>query len=163
MCLTLKHTYLLHFLPGSVDLLLFQAESTEDQFHFYLQRVNNRLEGYKECFDWLLSEEEFHGDSDWLECMRNHAVEISEAQHALKIIDIIYMQRQSLCADNTSSDVVYKELKEVSQMVNNIVVEYEISAFAQTPKFSINSPAKCFSPDILHDPSTTEFSSVDGT
>lgn len=98
---------------GSVDLLLFQAESTEDQFHFYLQRVNNRLEGYKECFDWLLSTEEFHGDSDWLECMRNHAVEISEAQHALKMIDIIYMQRQSLCADNTCSDVVYKELKEI--------------------------------------------------
>lgn len=103
-----------HFLSGSVDLLLFQAESTEEQFRFYLERVNNRLEGYKECFDWLLSTEEFHGESDWLECMRNHAVEISDVQHALKMIDIIYMQRQCLCADDMCSDVVYREMKEVN-------------------------------------------------
>ena len=97
-----------------MDLLLFQAETTEEQFRFYLQRVNGRLEGYKECFDWLLSAEEFHGESDWLDCMRNHAVEISDVQYALKMIDIIYMQRQCLCADDMSSDKVYRDIKEVN-------------------------------------------------
>ncbi|KAL9988358.1 hypothetical protein ACROYT_G002795 [Oculina patagonica] len=98
---------------GSVDLLLFQPETSEEQFHFYLQRVNGRLEGYKECFDWLLSAEEFHGASDWLECMKNHAVEISDIQHALKMIDIIYMQRQCLCSDDKPSDAVYRDIKEI--------------------------------------------------
>lgn len=106
-----------HLISGSVDLLLFQPETTEEQFHFYLQIVDGRLEDYKECFDWLLSAEEFHRESDWLECMRNHAVEISDVQHALKMIDIIYMQRQFLCADDKSSDTVYREMKEVNYVL----------------------------------------------
>ena len=97
----------------SVDLLLFQPETTEEQFHFYLQRVNGRLEGHKECFDWLLGAEEFHREFDWLECMRNHAVQISDIQQALKMIDIIFMQRQLLCSHDESSDVVYRDMKEV--------------------------------------------------
>ncbi|KAJ7339443.1 hypothetical protein OS493_005841 [Desmophyllum pertusum] len=80
----------------------FKQKLQRNSFRFYLQRVNGRLEGYKECFDWLLSAEEFHGESDWLDCMRNHAVEISDVQHALKMIDIIYMQRQCLCTDDMS-------------------------------------------------------------
>lgn len=95
-------------------MLLFQPETTGEQFHFYLQRVDGRLEGYKECFDWLLSAEEFHGTSDWLECMKNHAAEITDIQQALKMIDIIYMQRQCLCSDDKSSDKVYRDIKEVS-------------------------------------------------
>ena len=97
-----------------MDLLLFQPERTEEQFHFYLQIVDGRLEDYKECFDWLLSAEEFHGEPDWLECMRKHAVEISDVQHALKMIDIIYMQRQCLCTDEKSNDTVYRDMKEVN-------------------------------------------------
>ena len=100
-----------------MDLLLFQPETTEEQFQFYLQIVDGRLEDYKECFDWLLSAEEFHRESDWLECTRNHAVEISDVQHALKMIDIIYMQRQFLCADCKSSDTVYREMKEVNYVL----------------------------------------------
>ena len=103
-----------HSISASVDLLLFQPETTEEQFHFYLQIVDGRLEDCKECFDWLLSAEEFHGESDWLECMRNHAVEISDVQHALKMIDIIYMQRQCLCADEKYNDTVYRDMKEVN-------------------------------------------------
>ena len=104
------------FISGSVDLLLFVPETTEEQFHFYLQRVNGRLEGYKECFDWLLSAEEFHRESDWLECMRHHAIEMSDIQHALKMIDIIYVQRQCLCSDDKSINTTYRDMKEVIKL-----------------------------------------------
>lgn len=96
-----------------MDLLLFQPETTDEQFHFYLQRVTGRLEGYKECFDWLLSAEEFHSESDWLECMKNHAVQISDVQHALKMTDIVYVQRQLLCSEEASADVTYRDMKQV--------------------------------------------------
>lgn len=98
----------------SVELLLFQPETSEQQFRFYLKQVNGRLEGYKECFDWLLSAEEFHSESDWLECMRNHAVQISDVPHAQKIIDIMYMQRELLCSCKESSDIIYMDMKEVN-------------------------------------------------
>lgn len=99
-------------------MLLFQPETTEEQFRFYLQIVDGRLEDYKECFDWLLSAEEFHRESDWLECMRNHAVEISDVEHALKMVDIIYMQRQCLCAnDKSSNDTVYTDMKQVNYVL----------------------------------------------
>ena len=96
-----------------MDLLLFQPETTEEQFQFYLQQVNGRLEGHKECFDWLLGAEEFHRESDWLECMKNHAVQISDIQHVLKMIDIIFMQQQLLCSCDETTDVVYSDMKEV--------------------------------------------------
>ena len=102
-------------------MLLFQPETTEEQFRFYLQIVDGRLEDYKECFDWLLSAEEFHRESDWLECMRNHAVEISDVEHAIKMIDIIYMQRQCLCADDKSSDTVYRDMKQVNYMFRGFI------------------------------------------
>ena len=97
----------------SVDLFLFQPENTKEQFTFYLQRVNGSLEGYKECFDWLLSAEEFHKEPTWLECMRSHAAKLSDHQCALKMVDIIYMQRQLLCAGDKSSDIIYCEIKKV--------------------------------------------------
>ena len=100
----------------SVDLLLFQPETAEEQFHFYLQRVNGRLEGCKECFDWLLSAEEFHSEPNWLGCMKNHAVQLSDIQHALKMVDIICMQRQLLCSDEESTDIVYRDMKEVMKL-----------------------------------------------
>ena len=102
----------------SVDLLLFQPETTEEQFHFYLQQVNGRLEGYKEYFDWLLSAEEFHSEPDWLECMRNNAVEISDIEHVLKMIDIIYMQGQLLYSEEASSDIIYRDMKEVFKLTH---------------------------------------------
>ncbi|KAK2553229.1 Gem-associated protein 4 [Acropora cervicornis] len=103
------------FIPpsDSVDLLLFQPENTKEQFEFYLQQVNGSLEGYKECFDWLLSAEEFHKEPTWLECMRSHAAKLSDHQCALKMVDIIYMQRQLLCAGDKSSDIIYCEIKKI--------------------------------------------------
>ena len=96
-----------------MDLLLFQPETSDEQFQFYLQRVNGRLEGYKECFDWLLNAEEFHGESEWLECMRNNAVQLSDIEHAFKMIDIICMQRQLLSCDEGSTDNTYRGMREV--------------------------------------------------
>ena len=96
-----------------MDLLLFQPETSEEQFQFYLHRVNGRLEGYKECFDWLLNAEEFHGESEWLQCMRNRAVQLSDIEHAFKMIDIIYMQRQLLSCDEGSTDDTYRGVREV--------------------------------------------------
>lgn len=96
-----------------MDLLLFQPETSDEQFQFYLHRVNGRLEGYKECFDWLLSAEEFHGESEWLECMRNNAVQLSDIEHAFKIIDIICMQRHLLSCDEGSTDNTYRGMREV--------------------------------------------------
>lgn len=96
-----------------MDLLLFQPENTKEQFEFYLQRVNGNLEGFKECFDWLLSAEEFHEEPTWLECMRSHAAKLSDQQCALKMVDVIYMQRQLLFASDKSSDIIYCEIKKV--------------------------------------------------
>lgn len=96
-----------------MDLLLFQPETSEEQFQFYLHRVNGRLEGYKECFDWLLNAEEFHGESEWLQCMRNRAVQLSDIEHAFKMIDIICMQRQLLSCDEGSTDNTYRGVREV--------------------------------------------------
>ncbi|XP_068734665.1 uncharacterized protein [Montipora capricornis] len=132
------------FIPpfDSVDLLLFQPESTREQFDFYLQQVNNHLDGYKECFDWLLSAEEFHQEPSWLECMRNHSIQLSDIQHVLKMIDIIYMQRQQLCSGDESSDVVYSGIKEIllslfptlSCSAQQQIIEYA---------FFMNSTSKC--------------------
>ena len=96
-----------------MDLLLFQPETSEEQFQFYLYRVNGRLEGYKECFDWLLNAEEFHGESEWLQCMRNNAVQLSDIEHAFKMIDIICMQRQLLSCDEGSTDNTYRGVRQV--------------------------------------------------
>lgn len=96
-----------------MDLLLFQPETSDEQFQFYLHRVNGRLEGYKECFDWLLNAEEFHGESEWLDCMRNNAVQLSDIEHAFKMIDIICMQRQLLSCDEGSTDSTYRGVREV--------------------------------------------------
>ena len=96
-----------------MDLLLFQPETSEEQFQFYLHRVNGGLEGYKECFDWLLNAEEFHGESEWLQCMRNRAVQLSDIEHAFKMIDIICMQRQLLSCDEGSTDDTYRGVREV--------------------------------------------------
>ena len=96
-----------------MDLLLFKPETLEEQYQFYLKRVDANLEGYNECFDWLLSAEEFHGEPKWLECMENHALRLSDNKQALKMVDIICMQHQALAVEKLMDDKVFRTMKKV--------------------------------------------------
>ena len=97
-----------------MELFLFKPSAPGELFQYSIQRVHEGLAGSEECFDWLLTAEEFHGDVKWLKCVRSHGPQLSGQEQVIKMIDILCVQRQVLYSGESTDDRVFIAVKDVS-------------------------------------------------
>ena len=95
-------------------MFLFKPDAPEDLFRYSVKRVCDRLTGYKECFDWLLTAEEFYTRVQWLECVQVHGPQLSGTEQLVKMTDILCLQWQLLSSGGSSDDEVYDAVRNVS-------------------------------------------------
>ena len=98
-----------------VKELLSSQGDIEKKLNNVSWRIDEKLEGYEECFDWLLTAEELYSNPIWLECIEHNSVSIAQKVHLSKMVDIMCVLQEVLANEEVEEPIrSFAAIKQVS-------------------------------------------------
>ncbi|XP_070532432.1 uncharacterized protein [Ptychodera flava] len=140
-----------HTQIGKVTDTSISEDVFEVKFKEAVWRVNERLKGYQECMEWLLSSgcrQLWFCDKRWIECIGTNLPGMSSAQLTIQLITILHEVMSSPTSEINQKELLF-ELREVTLqcfrtlpiMLQNRIRDHIVDTYGLPTIFEQSLPA----------------------